>query len=200
MELYQYGSYEEYVSAQEKGNRKKLSSHSGTGPEVIGEVKERIPNAKNILCHGTRGGQEQKHFLNAYPDAYVVGSEISSTAKGVPMTEHWDFSKVKEEWVGKFDIVYSNSFDHSITPEETLNVWMNQLVDGGSVILEMHIAGPNWKPTSMDPLAYRRDDIVKLVTKAGFRITDEWPSPPFTDHRGRFGHYGHARPTVRIQK
>ena len=200
MELYEYKSYEEYVKAQENGNRKKLSSHSGTGPEVISEVKKRIPEAKNILCHGTRGGQEQKHFLDAYPGAFVIGTEISSTAKKVPMTEHWDFSKVKEEWNGKFDIVYSNSFDHSITPAETLEVWMNQLNEGGSLILEMHIAGKGWKPTPMDPLSYRREDIVQLVELKGYRITDEWPSPPFTDHRGRFGQYAHGRPTVRIQK
>ena len=200
MELYQYSSYEEYVKAQERGNKKKLKSHSGTGPEVIAEVRRRIRTAENILCHGTRGGQEQKHFLAAYPDAYVIGTEISSTAKGIPMTEHWDFSLVKDEWVGKFDIIYSNAFDHSITPEETFNTWIDQLNEGGSLVLEMHIAGPGWEPTPMDPLSYNRKDVVELVEKLGYRITDEWPSPAFTDHRGRFGKYAHGRPTVRIQK
>lgn len=200
MEIYKYGSYEEYVEAQENANRKKLNSHSGTGPEIIAEVKKRIPTAENILCHGTRGGQEQEHFLAAYSGAFVIGTEISSTAKKIPLTEHWDFSKVKDEWVGKFDIVYSNAFDHSITPKETLDVWMNQLKDGGSLILEMHIARKNWKPNPMDPLSYQREDIVKLVKEGGYRITDEWASPPFTDHRGRFGQYAYGRPTVRIQK
>lgn len=200
MKLYKYNSYEEYVKAQEAGNSQKLKTHSGTGPEVIAEIKKRIPEANKILCHGTRGGQEQKHFLSFYSNSSVIGTEISSTAKNIPMTEQWDFSKVKEEWICVFDIVYSNSFDHSITPEKTIEVWMNQIKEGGSVILEMHVARENWKPTSTDPLAYRREDIVQLVESKGYRITDEWPSPPFTDHHGRYGRYGHGRPTIRIQK
>jgi hypothetical protein len=39
-------------------------------------------------------------------------------------------------WSGKFDIVYSNSFDHCIYPEETLKVWHDQLTPNGSVFIE----------------------------------------------------------------
>jgi hypothetical protein len=200
MELYKYSSYEEYVKAQEHGNKKKLKSHSGTGPEVMAEIKKRIPEASKILCHGTRGGQEQKHFLQLYYDAEVIGTEISSTAKDIPLTVWWDFSKVNEEWIGQFDIVYSNAFDHSITPKETLSVWLDQLKEGGSLVLEMHLAGKNWKPTAIDPLSYKREDALKLVEELGARVVDEWESPKFTDHHGRYGHYNSGRPTIRVQK
>lgn len=201
MELFKYSSYDEYVRFQTEGNKLKLTSHSGVGPEVIAEIKKRIPFVSHILCHGTRAGWEQKHFKNTYGDStFVVGTEISDTATRFPYTLQWDFSKVKDEWVGKFDIVFSNSFDHSITPEDTMNTWMDQVAPNGSLIMELHLARPGWKPTKTDPLSYVRDDIVDLVDKLGYRIVDEWPSPSFTDHRGRFGKYNHGRPTLRIQK
>lgn len=201
MELFKYKDYDDYVKHQTAGNKLKLRSHSGVGPEVIAEIKKRIPFVSHILCHGTRAGWEQKHFKAAYGDStYVMGTEISETATEFPDTVQWDFSKQKDEWVGKYDIVFSNSFDHSITPEETLHTWMAQLAPQGSLIMELHLARDGWKPTKTDPLSYVRSDIVELVDRLGYKIIDEWKSPAFTDHRGRYGKYNHGRPTLRIQK
>jgi len=201
MELFKYSNYDEYVRYQTEGNKKKLTSHSGVGLEVIAEIKKRIPIVSHVLCHGTRAGYEQKYFKQIYGEnTYVIGTEISETAASFADTVQWDFSKQKPEWVGKFDIVFSNSFDHSITPEDTMNTWMEQLTPTGSLIMEMHIARPGWKPTQTDPLSYVRSDIIELVDKLGYKIIDEWPSPDFTDHRGRFGKYKAGRPTLRIQK
>lgn len=190
-----YKSYEKYVEAQEAGNIKKLHSHAGTGLEVIQEIKKRVPNANRILCHGTRGGQEQKFFLEEYSNAYVIGTEISSTAWQIDHTIQWDFSKVKEEWIGKFDLIYSNSFDHSICPEDTIDVWINQLAENGSLILEMHIAGENQQPTPTDPLAYSRQNILDLIDSKNLKIIDEWPSPKFGN-----GKYKWGRPTIQVKK
>jgi hypothetical protein len=65
-----------------------------------------------------------------------VGTEISDTATQFPMTVQHDFTIPKEEWLGKFDIVYSNSFDHTINPEKTINTWANQLSPTGTLYLE----------------------------------------------------------------
>ena len=201
MELFEYKDYDDYVKWQTAGNKLKLRTHSGVGLAVIAEIRKRISFVSHILCHGTRAGWEQKYFKALYGDnTYVMGTEISETATQFPDTIQWDFSKQKDEWVGKFDIVFSNSFDHCITPEETLHTWMAQLAPQGSLIMELHPAAEGWEPTKTDPLSYVRDDIVELVDKLGYRIVDEWPSPAFTDHRGRFGKYHHGRPTLRIQK
>lgn len=192
---HRYGSYEKYVEAQEAGNIKKLNSHAGTGIEVMQEISKRIPNARSILCHGTRGGQEQKFFIEQYPDAYVIGSEISSTAWQIDHTIQWDFSKVNEDWVNKFDIVYSNSFDHSICPEDTIDVWMDQLTENGSLIMELHVAKDHQRPTAMDPLAYSRKDILDLLESKNLKVFDEWPSPKFGS-----GKYKWGRPTIQVKK
>jgi hypothetical protein len=56
--------------------------------------------AKTVLCHGTRNGKEQKMFLNKYPNAEIVGTEISHTAKDFPMTVQWDFHDIKDAHTG----------------------------------------------------------------------------------------------------
>ena len=194
--MYEYKNYEEYVAAQDRGCRQKLHSHAGTGPEVITEIKKRIPSALNILCHGTRGGQEQAFFKEQYQLAYIIGTEISTTANRIPNTVQWDFSVPKTHWIKCFDIVYSNAFDHSITPEETLEVWMNQLTDSGSLILEMHIADKTgWEPNPTAPFAYQRQDIIDLIESKNYKIVDEWPSPKFGS-----GKYKWGRPTIQVRK
>lgn len=200
MELYEYKNYKDYVKQQTIGNMQKLRSHSGVGPEVIAKIQEYIPSATNIICHGTRAGHEQRLFKEAYNPKFIIGTEISETATEFPYTLQWDFQKQKGEWIGKFDIVFSNSFDHSITPEETFKNWLDQLSPSGSLIMELHIAQPDWKPNKVDPLGYKRADIVRLVHSNGYRVTDEWLSPNFTNHRGKFGKYRAGRPTLRIQK
>lgn len=68
--------------------------------------------AKTVLCHGTRNEKEQKLFLKKYPNAEIVGTEISHTAKDFPLTVQWDFHDIKDEWIGKFFIFFKgrNSF------------------------------------------------------------------------------------------
>jgi hypothetical protein len=122
----------------------------------------------NIICHGTRNGAEQKFFNNIYPDAYIIGTEISSTAINYPNTVQHDFSNPRSEWLGVFDIVYSNSFDHSIVPEQTLNTWKDQLNEGGRLYLEFserQSVGSN-----TDPILCTKEEVQELMEKVGFKI------------------------------
>jgi hypothetical protein len=135
MRIFKYRDYDHYLEAQERTNKEKLN-WVYVSKNIIDQISKDKKTANNILCHGTRNGAEQKYFKELFPNAYVIGTEISSTAKDFPMTIQHDFTKVKEEWIGKFDIIYSNSFDHSIDPKETINVWANQLSDEGRLYLE----------------------------------------------------------------
>jgi len=135
MKVYQYKDYNEYVKAQTEGNKKKITWVYWKLASLEG-VSDHKKEANNILCHGTRNGAELKFFKERFPNAYVVGTEISDTATQFPMTVQHDFTIPKEEWLGKFDIVYSNSFDHTINPEKTINTWANQLSPTGTLYLE----------------------------------------------------------------
>lgn len=135
MRVFQYKNYEHYVESQNRTNKEKLNWVYASN-SVIEQIAFDKQTADNILCHGTRNGTEQKYFQSFFLDAFVIGTEISSTANEFPLTVQHDFTLPKEEWINKFDIIYSNSFDHSIDPEKTISVWANQLNETGRLYLE----------------------------------------------------------------
>ena len=124
LQVYNYDSYEKYVEEQTTANKKKLHWEF-TKESHVKWIKSKKLGAFNIICHGTRGGGEQRCFKECWPEAYVIGTEISETASQFEMTIQHDFAIQKPEWIGKFDILYSNSFDHSIDPDKTIETWKN---------------------------------------------------------------------------
>lgn len=148
MKIYKYKNYEQYVEEQTKANKLKLG-WSYVRKEAIDSICNNYSSLKTedgvvksnqdpsfIICHGTRKGNEQKLFRYNYPKAKIIGTEISDTAKLFEMTIQHDFTIPIEEWIGKADIVYSNSFDHTIDPVKTINTWRDQLSENGVLYLE----------------------------------------------------------------
>lgn len=93
---------------------------------------------RSILCHGVRNGSELVFFREAGV-AEVVGTDLyvpqgAETPEGV--VKH-DFSNPEPMWINKFQYVYSNSLDHALSPIETLIVWGEQIVESGSILLEL---------------------------------------------------------------
>jgi len=162
MKIYEFDSYEDYVEAQTLANIRKID-FIWAKDEIILEIAKDKGTAKNILCHGTRNGAEQKYFKTYFCDAYVVGTEISKTATQFPMTVQHDFTFPKDEWIGKFDIVYSNSFDHSIDPEKTIQTWRDQLSDTGKLYIE-YCEIASWACQS-DPLEADDEEVKEMIEK-----------------------------------
>jgi len=159
-------SYDMYKDIQVKTNKKKLE-RVWVKKESIEILCKEFPNAKRVLCHGTRRGKEQEFFKD-FLDCYAIGTEISDTAESFPDTIEWDFHNVKEEWVNSFDIVYSNSFDHSYKPEECLKAWVECIKDDGVVVLEFQNRGHGIHSLSAsDPFACQRDDMPEFINECG---------------------------------
>jgi hypothetical protein len=154
MKTFEYTNYDAYVKYQIDGNHRKVNKQLAYFDKFshIEWIKSVKPEAKNIICHGTRRGGEQQDFLKLYPDAYVIGTEISDTATQFPLTIEHDFNIQKQEWINKFDILYSNSFDHSFNIEKTIKVWADQMNKDGKMFIEWNIKG-SAKSTSMDPVS-----------------------------------------------
>ena len=181
MEIYKYDSYGHYLKSQIEGNLIKIETLVKKNTAYVHEktimsVVKRKPNAKNILCHGTRNAKEQLYFLQNIPNAYVIGSEVSTNASDFPHTIQHDFNQVKEEWIGQFDIVYSNSFDHSITPLETLEVWRDQLNEDGLLFLEHTLEKKNHISSLIDPLKIEKDELIDLIATAEMNLVEEFRS------------------------
>ena len=176
MGVYNYKNYDEYVEKQTQANKEKITrvwadrhvmdsivswytTHSGHRPA-------------HILCHGTRTGAEQNYFLDNVPDAVVLGTEISDTAHMYENTIQWDFCKQRDEWVRKWDIVYSNSFDHSWPdPKQTLLTWKDQLSDNGMLVIDHTewLEGDK-ADFSVDCNDISHDELVDLISHDGLKI------------------------------
>lgn len=162
MKIYKYRDYNHYLESQERTNREKLN-WVYVSKKIIQNIAKDKGTAENILCHGTRNGTEQQYFKDLFPNAFVIGTEISSTAHMFPMTIQHDFTIEKEDWIGKFDIIYSNSFDHSIDPEKTIEVWANQLNKRGRLYLEY--SEKQSIGNDADPLDATAKEIEELIKK-----------------------------------
>jgi hypothetical protein len=171
MKIYKYKDYCAYVAAQERANKRKIKN-VWVNETTIKTIVDRNVGAQQILCHGTRNGTEQRWFKKYLPDATVIGTEISTTALQFPNTEQHDFHEEREDWVGRFDIVYSNSWDHSYDPEKSLSTWRNQLTDCGKMYIEVALDPQNNKSRESDPLEISHEEIVELVQHINMKITD----------------------------
>lgn len=184
MELFQYKDYDDYIEHQKKHNKIKLGKIVYVREYTINDISNhKGPDVKNILCHGTRDASEQKYFKKRYPEAYIIGSEVGPSAQSSPMTIEHDFNKQREEWVNKFDIVYSNSYDHSITPVETLEVWKEQLNDTGLLYLEY--AQNRSNPSESDPLGATDEEVRGFISQAGLTIVEEFGKEKKVRHGGK---------------
>lgn len=94
------------------------------------------------LCHGARNGQECDEFSRFFFGLKMVGTDLFPNLKGTSdwnvksQILQWDFSKPNPAWIGKCDLIYSNSLDHSPLPKRTLKVWIDQLNSNGVLFIQ----------------------------------------------------------------
>lgn len=175
MKVYKYDSYEDYVEAQTRANVIKIKN-IWVKEATVHKIKSLHGDAETILCHGTRNAAEQKYFKGVYPQAEVIGSEISHTAKDFPMTVQQDFHEPREEWIGKFDIIYSNSFDHSYDPEKSLSTWRDQLSPNGRMYIEHGYDEEVNVCKATDPLQIFHEELLELFESVGLTYESEFIS------------------------
>ena len=174
MKIYKYENYEEYVSEQTRANKLKLTN-VWVQKNTMDQIKQRVSNPKAIICHGTRNAKEQQYLQEIYGDIEIIGTEISETATQFDMTIQHDFHEQKEEWVDHFDILYSNSFDHSYDPWKCIKTWGEQLKTGGWAFLEMSSHPEVNRSKSTDPLQIESvNEVMDLLTHGRLEYTDEF--------------------------
>ena len=172
MKIYLYKDYEDYVKKQIEANLAK-PNNVWVHRKTLGKIRMYHPNPKpgNILCHGTRNGKELELFEFFYPHARILGTEISPSAKKYANTIQHDFNTPKEEWIGKWDIIYSNSFDHCFDPLETLKVWKEQLaVPHGYLYIEHGTTEEDNISTAWDPVSADTEEMKDLFKQVGLRL------------------------------
>ena len=169
MKLYKYDNYQQYVEAQTEANVRKIN-HIWVHESTIKQIHQIKNSADIILCHGTRNATEQKLFKQYFPNASILGTEISHTASKFDMTIQHDFHEELESHINKCDIVYSNSFDHSYDPEKSLRTWLNQLNSNGYMFLELMTRGISKKS---DPLYISPLELEEMVVTIGGQVVSQ---------------------------
>lgn len=173
MKIFYYKDYEEYKSIQTTTNKSKINRIWVTNFTITEILKRHKTPINNILCHGTRNGAEQELFLiNCKKQVKILGTEISDTAIDFPNTIQWDFMEPKEEWKNKFDIVYSNSFDHCIKPHKTIKIWLGQINPINGVLYIDYYFGN--KSSKSDPLYITENEMDKLIFDVGGVVVEKF--------------------------
>ncbi len=180
MRQYRHQTAGEYLEAQKATYERKkdmvwLQPHHA---DVIAEQihEEDLAQAAGI-CHGVRSGAELGMLSRRLDLPHVIGTEI---ARGYHVADwnlrrrpvlKWDMRKPYDDWRGRFGWVYSNSLDHSNDPLMTVEVWMDQLVPGGLLVVHWspghdHPRGPDAADCTMATL----DEYVEIVAKAANNV------------------------------
>jgi len=157
--------YEAYKAIQTAANKAKIDWRSVQQSEIAylcNALSDRGVKIRKVLCHGTRNGAEQQVFKQA-SGADVLGTEISDTATQFPMTIQWDFHEVKPEWAGAFDVIFSNSWDHSYDPKLAISRWLSCVAKGGALTLEWSTIHGDTVASPIDPFRSSLPELISLL-------------------------------------
>lgn len=168
MKIYKYKNYDEYVTCQKEANARKSANVWAVEENIkfLADYVNKNIEAKNGLCHGTRGGYEQKWFNKYISGCLTIGSEIGDAS--AENTVQWDFNIQNPDWINKFDFIYSNSFDHAFNPMSTIRIWFEQIKSGGYIFLEYdkrqeHTGEISKSVNKTDPVSITVDELITLI-------------------------------------
>jgi len=137
MRLHQFDSYDKYLETQVRGSHYRINRRPSANLLEFGRIANYLRandrQTTKFICHGARCGTEVRLFKDEFPIADVFGTDLF--AKDPSCVIEWDFHKSKPEWLNAFDVVYSNTLDHSPEPLECLHTWISQLKPTGLLFL-----------------------------------------------------------------
>jgi hypothetical protein len=183
MKLYEYENYDEYVAAQKKGvyhhprvknaiNYEwiKRDEVSFLWYEIIEPYfKTQKRTAICGICHGAKLGKENM-WLQEKTKIDFIGTDLICPTNDKMKLLNWDFHETKKEWKNKFDVMYTNSFDHSYDPEHCLRQWLSCLSEGGICIIEWSPGHGEMSQNEIDSLGASFQEYKTLIEKASGKI------------------------------
>lgn len=172
MKLWKYKNHDEYVKSQVDGIYKHPTVKDNVNYEWV-QLKDIhfINDAifahyfsdyspKFGICHGAKLGKENMWFEQVTGIDFI-GTDLVIESNEQMKLINWDFHDSKKEWLGKFDVIYSNALDHSYDPNLALTRWIECLSDRGICILE-HTRFHS-ESTSTDPFGATIEEYNNLI-------------------------------------
>jgi SAM-dependent methyltransferase len=169
MKIFKYRDYKHYKKAQIDANIEKYHrAWINTG--TVEQIKKYVKKADKILCHGVRNGAELKYFDEVYNPSHIVGTDISPTVNRIKDFEVYEVDFHDPiKYTDYFDIVYTNSFDHSYAPRKALETFNDQLTVGGYLVVELPIGVDN-QSNEMDPLMIEKEEYLEMLQDINHKI------------------------------
>ena len=166
--IWKYANYKEYVSSQVKrwkSQRKKVKPFEYY-KNIVRPLFDFVDKDKisTVICQGVRNDNEVQCMRKIFKKSTVYGTDISyeSHAQNI---YRLDFSKCPEDWGKKFDLLFSNSIDHSYIGEDILKEWVR--ITRGYMIIQF--AGSSPRPS--DPFSVDSDEEIRAMCgKYGLEI------------------------------
>ena len=169
--LHRYTSYEDYKATQVRWNKEKLGrvfADDATLELIASDLEKR--RFKSGICHGARNGYEVEFFRKRGME--VIGTDISDTCLQFPHMVVQDFHEPRDEWLGRFGFVYTNSLDHSFDPKKALETWAGQLTPEGRIYIEHTRLHEPARAGETDPFGAKAEAMPKLLKEWGFSVDD----------------------------
>lgn len=172
MEFYKHRNYQKYVKAQIIANEKKFERHWVTDVELgllADFYIEKWGMPKNVICHGARNGFEVQIFKLFFgKECNVIGTDIAPTCSDIENMIQWDYHDIKTEWINHFDLIYSNSLDHSNYPEKAIAAWTLCLnKEKGKLVIHWTPNHNKGDPKNSDCFVASSDEYIKLIEEYG---------------------------------
>lgn len=144
MELLSFANYRRYCAVQAKTQKRRTARPGYEWREIMAiarhTTRRRRRGVRRAMCHGARLGGEVDAFRKALPKAKVYGTDL--VHRVADKVYRHDFHVQDRLWIGRFDLVYCNSLDHSHAPHIALMVWLAQLAPRGRLYVQ-------WTPWHM---------------------------------------------------
>jgi len=139
MEFVTFAHERHYHKAQRRAVKRKSNLPAFTLDEmiVVAGHCSRMFSGKDYLirgiCHGAKNGLERRRLLELMDrNCEIVCTDLFP---GEDVLQ-WDFRHQRDEWIGAFDFLYSNSLDHARNPWDCLRVWLAQLKLNGRIYIQ----------------------------------------------------------------
>jgi len=111
-------------------------------------------------------------FQRCFPEAKVIGTDLfprhgkaSYWQHEVEIVKH-DFMQQRSDWVGHWDVVYSNSLDHAYDPSKCITTWLDQLTAQGRLFVQWTWA--HRSVTGGDCFGASLDEYIALFMQHGY--------------------------------
>lgn len=170
--LMQMCDLETYTFAQKCNSGAKCNNIYTTEEniEIISKYIINKINGRKAICHGVGLGYELTWFSMNLENLDIIGTDIakdviekkSDYMKNKGIILNIDYNELLVEWIDAFDIIYTNSLNHTYDPQKTLDYWMSSLKDNGRCFIEMNVINKAYS-TSFEPFSITIKGFKELV-------------------------------------